>query len=71
VTITNVENIIGNPLSILQILEESYSYSDTGSIFSVDSNNYEPREIKNGEGKSGFIGEQLLCDVYTDANPFY
>ena len=48
-TTTKMENFRDNPLAILEIVAESESKSDNESIFSGDSNNYDPQENEDSD----------------------
>jgi hypothetical protein len=62
-TRTKMENVRGNPHAILEILDESESESDNESIFSGDSNNYEPQENEDTDETDG---EQSVSDEDTN-----
>ena len=62
-TTTKMENVRDNPRAILEILDKSESESHNESIFSGDSNNYEPQE------NNGTDGEQSVSDKDTDDEP--
>jgi len=68
-TTTKMENVRDNPRAILDILAESESESDNESIFSGDSNNYEPQENEDGDENNGTDGEQSVSDEDTDDEP--
>jgi hypothetical protein len=65
-TTTRLENVRDNPRGILEILGESESESDNKSIFSGESNNYEPPENQDSDENNGTDGEQSISDEGTD-----
>ena len=70
-TTTETENVRDNPRAILEILDENESGFDNVSIFSGDSNNYEPQENEDSEENNGTGGEQSVSDEDTDDEPPY
>ena len=64
-----MENVRDNPRAIREILHESESESDKVSIFSGDSNNYEPQENEDSDENNGTDGEQSVSDEETDDEP--
>jgi hypothetical protein len=61
-----MENVRDNPRAILEILDESESEFDNESIFSGDSNNYEPQENQDSDENNGIDAEQSVSDEDTD-----
>jgi hypothetical protein len=66
-----MENVRENPHAILEILDKSESESDNESIFSGDSNNYEPQENEDSDENNGTDGEQSVTEEDTDESSFY
>jgi hypothetical protein len=66
---TKMENVRDNPRAILEILDKSESESDNESIFSGDSNNYEPQENQDSAENNGNDVEQSVSDEDTDEHP--
>ena len=64
-----MENVRDNPRAILEILAKSESESDNESIFSGDSNNYEPQENEDSDENNGTDGEQSVSDEDLDDEP--
>jgi hypothetical protein len=65
-TTTKMVNVGDNQRAVLEILDESDSESDNESIFSGDSNNYEPQENECSDENNGTDGEQSVSDEDTD-----
>jgi hypothetical protein len=65
-TTTKMENVRDNPRAVLEILDESESESDNESIFSGDSNNYEPQENQDSDENKEPDGEQSVSVEDTD-----
>jgi hypothetical protein len=68
-TTTKMENVRDNPRAIPEILDESESKSDNESIFSCDSNNYEPQKNEDSDENNGTDGELSVSDEDTDDEP--
>jgi len=68
-TTTKMKNIRDHPRAILEILDESESESDNESIFSGDSNSYEPQENEDSDENNGTDGEQSVSDEDLDDEP--